>query len=267
MSELSYARLAELEAEGAPAALVTLVAVNGSTPRSAGARMIVYADGRIEGTVGGGQVEFRAIEEAKEVLQEGQARFVEHHLTQELGMCCGGSVRLFIDLIQARPRLVVFGAGHVGAALCRLASGAGFAVDMVDERESWLSKTRLPNARRLYNDVAHPEIAAGPGVYFMVTTHDHALDQRIVERLMRFEYRWLGLIGSRRKAEVTKKRLAHKGLDETRIASLRCPAGLAIGAETPEEIALSITAEIVALRRKVQVVAEQPQLETKSKTA
>jgi xanthine dehydrogenase accessory factor len=242
-------RIAELEAEGALAAVVTIVRVAGSTPREAGARMIVHADGRIEGTIGGGRIELEAIDAAKAAIASETSRFMDYALTQELGMCCGGQLSLFIEPIERAPRLVIFGAGHVGVALAKAASDAGFAVHVVDERPELLTKERFPAARGLYDDLEDPKIPFSDRTFVMVTTHDHALDQRLVERALKKPNRWLGLIGSRRKAELTKKRLDQKGFSEREIASVRCPVGLAIAAETPAEIAVSILGELIAVRR------------------
>jgi xanthine dehydrogenase accessory factor len=245
------ARIAEIEERGDRAAIVTVVKSSGSTPREPGARMIVHPDRAIEGTVGGGRVEEQAIQEAIGALQDGRPRFIEYHLTQELGMCCGGSVALFVEVIASAPRLIIFGAGHVGTALSRMASHAGFVVHVADERDELLSAERLPEARALHGDLDDPALPFSPNAYVMVTTHDHALDQQLVERALKKPYRWLGLIGSLRKAELTRQRLQHKGFDAEKIATVRSPVGLAIGAETPEEIAVSILGELIADRRGV----------------
>src|SRR5688572_15768775 len=151
-----FARIAEIEASGGRAALVTVVRATGSTPREAGARMLVLPDGSIEGTIGGGRIEQTAIEEAVAAIADQRPRFVEHKLTQELGMCCGGSIVLFIEPILSAPRLIVFGAGHVGAALTRMAAQAGFVVHVADEREELLMVERLPEARMLHPDLDDP---------------------------------------------------------------------------------------------------------------
>ncbi|MCK6549891.1 xanthine dehydrogenase accessory protein XdhC [Myxococcota bacterium] len=245
------ARIAELEDGGATAAVVTVVHTSGSTPREAGARMIVHPGGALEGTIGGGRIEQEATAEALAALGDGRPRFLEYALTQELGMCCGGKVALFVEVIGHAPRLVVFGAGHVGAALTRMAAQAGFVVHVADERDELCDPRRLAEARSLHLDLDDPALPFSADTFVMVTTHDHALDQRIVEKVLKKPHRWLGLIGSRRKAELTRQRLAHKGFTDAEIARVRCPVGLAIGAETPEEIAVSILAELVAARRGV----------------
>lgn len=259
-----FRRIAEIEASGGRAALVTVVRASGSTPREPGARMLVMPDGAIQGTIGGGRIEQTAIEEALGALEDGRPRFVEHNLTQELGMCCGGSIALFVEILAGAPPLILFGAGHVGTALTRMAAQAGFQVHVADEREDLLTPSRLPEARALYPDLFDPALPFSEAAFVMVTTHDHALDQRLVEKALTKPFRWLGLIGSRRKAHLTRERLRAKGFTEDDIAKLRSPVGIAIGAETPEEIAVSILSEIVARRRGVDLEETGPRLETKS---
>ena len=244
-----FGRIAEIERSGGSAALVTVVRATGSTPREPGARMLVHADGSIEGTIGGGRIEQTAIEEAQGAIADQRPRFIEHKLTQELGMCCGGSIALFVEPIIAAPRLIVFGAGHVGTALVRMAAQAGFVVHVADERDELLQPARLPEARALHPDLDDPALPWSEAAFVMVTTHDHALDQRLVEKALQKPFRWLGLIGSARKALLTRERLHAKGFSEALIERVRSPAGLAIGAETPEEIAISILAEMIARRR------------------
>jgi xanthine dehydrogenase accessory factor len=257
-----FGRIAEIEASGGRAALVTVVRATGSTPREAGARMLVHADGSIEGTIGGGRIEQAAIEEALLTIADSRTRHVEHKLTQELGMCCGGSIALFVEPIIGAPRLIVFGAGHVGAALSRIAALSGFVVHVADEREELLSAVRLPEARALHSDLDDPSLPWSERAFVMVTTHDHALDQRLVEKALTKKHAWLGMIGSQRKAHLLRERLRAKGFSEEQVASVRSPAGIAIGAETPEEIAVSILGELISRRRRV-AFTEEARLETK----
>ncbi len=256
-------RIAELEAKAQPVALVTVVKASGSTPRAPGARMLVFEDGRIEGTVGGGAVESAARQTAMQCLQDGRPRFVEHKLTQELGMCCGGQVGLFIEALLPAPRLIIFGAGHVGQALTRMAAQAGFVVHVADEREELLQVCRLAEARELHDDLHDPALPFGSNTYVVIATHDHGLDQRLAERVLKQRFGWLGVIGSRRKAELTRQRLHAKDFEPAIVDRLRSPIGLAIAAETPEEIAVSVLAELIAVRRNAPL--EGATLETKEK--
>jgi xanthine dehydrogenase accessory factor len=266
MTSTILSRMAEVEAAGGRAVAVTVVRATGSTPRAPGARMLVFADGSIEGTIGGGRIEAQAITEALEVLASERPRFTEHALTQELGMCCGGSVALFFEPLGGQPRLIIFGAGHVGTALTRMAAHAGFVVHVADERDELLHESRLAEARALHPDLDDPALPFGPEAFVMITTHDHALDQRLVERCLRRPFRWLGLIGSRRKAALTRQRLETMGFAPEAIQRVRSPVGLAIAAETPEEIAVSILGELIAVRRGASIGgpdATMPRLETK----
>ena len=267
MSILS--RIAEIEESEQPTVVVTVVRSSGSTPREPGARMIVHPDRSIEGTIGGGRIEETAIAEAMQALQDRRPRFLDFALTQELGMCCGGSTSIFLEVIGRAPRLVIFGAGHVGTALSRIAAHAGFVVHVADEREELLTAMRLAEARVLHSELDDPALPFAEDTFVMVTTHDHALDQALVEKVLKKPHRWIGVIGSRRKAELTRQRLRHKGFSEEEIARVRSPVGVAIGAETPEEIAVSILAELIAERRGMKLTRDDGELraEQESKRA
>lgn len=235
---------------GRPCAMVTVVGVDGSAPRASGARMLVYPDGSIEGTVGGGAWEHRLIAEAQEALRERKPRRVAVHLTRDLGMCCGGAMEAFVEPLRPVEQLVIHGAGHVGAATARLALGLGFAVTVVDERPEWLNEERLPEVRRVLEDPrrALDQLPEGPLAYQLVITHSHQLDQDLVELLLPRPLAWLGLIGSRSKVARFLLRLRAAGMDPALFPRLSAPVGLDIGAETPEEIAVSIAAELVRVR-------------------
>ena len=256
------ARLAEIAAGHVPAAICTVVATKGSTPRKVGASMVVLADGSdagaIEGTIGGGAVEHEVRRAALEVIANTKSRLVEVSLTTQLGMCCGGQMSIFIESLRVRPRCILFGAGHTGRALCVVAHQAGFDVTVCDPREELLTVERFPDAVALVDDYASSDLAGLPfsvDAFVVVATHDHQTDQRIVEVVLQKPFAYAALVGSQRKATLTRERCKNKGIDDDVIAKLRCPAGLDIGAETPEEIALSIVAEMVQVRRRAEVTA------------
>lgn len=239
-------------ADGVPAALVTVVGVQGSAPRSSGARMLVYADGGIVGTIGGGTFEHRVIAAAVEAIAEGAPRRFAIHLTRDLGMCCGGAMDAYIEPLAVAEHLVLYGAGHVAAATAALAGPLGFNITVVDERDDWLTEARFPNATRIEADPrrALDRVPWGPHAYHLIVTHEHALDQDLVEALLPRPFAWLGMIGSRTKVARFFLRLQAAGVDPALFARLAAPVGLDIGAETPEEIAVSIAAELVAVRRR-----------------
>lgn len=247
--ELSQA-VADLLARGERAAMATVVRVSGSTPQAVGARLLRYPDGRVLGTVGGGHLEQVVIEALDRCLVEGVARTLTWDLARDLGMCCGGRMEVLVEILEGMPRLILFGAGHVGCATAALAQRVGFRVTVVDEREDLNSEKRFADCALL---CAEPEEALDqlrPTAedWMLVITHDHQLDERALASLLRGPHRYIGMIGSRRKVLRVLERIQAKqgALDLSR---LYAPVGLALGAIGPEEIAVSIVAELVALRR------------------
>jgi xanthine dehydrogenase accessory factor len=235
---------------GTPCALATVVRTSGSTPRKSAARMLVLADGQIVGTIGGGRVEKEVTDAAVALLAEGaaaRAKLLRYHLTHELAMCCGGEMEVFVEPMVPEPPLVVCGAGHVARALVPLARAVGFAPIVVEDLED----ARVPEAVRVVDsfDVRDwRDVPLDDNTYVVIVTRDHATDQALLEQLIGRELAYLGLIGSRRKIEMFRQRLVNKGVDERRFARLRAPIGLDIGAETPEEIAVAIVAELIQTR-------------------
>jgi xanthine dehydrogenase accessory factor len=247
-----YADIAALATEGRPFVLATVIESAGSTPQKPGSKMVVLGDGSLRGTVGGGAIEHQIIQAALALLEAPeQTRVIETHLTHELGMCCGGRMKVFLEKHGAPVRLTVFGAGHVAKELAALAHKVGFRVTVVDARPEWASAERFPGCEVLLRDPAdHARAVTGsPRDYFCVTTHDHPLDQAVVEELLNKPSAYLGVIGSRRKAERFRMRLKAGGAEDAALERLRSPMGLPIGALTPEEIAVSIIAELVQVRR------------------
>lgn len=254
---VSLSRLAEIARGRVPAALCTVTDTRGSTPRKAGAKMVVFADGgdlnTIEGTIGGGAVEHRVRQEALEAIAETRPRTLALNLTTQLGMCCGGQMTIFIEPLRERPPCLVLGAGHVGLALARLSHAAGFDVTVADPRDELLVVERFGDDVALvpgYDDEDLDALPFGPDAFVVVVTHDHPTDQRLAEAVLGREFRYAAMVGSQRKALMMRQRCEAKGIAPERIAAMRSPAGLDIGAETPEEIALSIVAEMVQVRRR-----------------
>lgn len=243
---------ARWRAAGRRFVLLTVIESRGSTPRKPGTHMLLAADGETAGTIGGGAIEHEALREARELLREGGGpRTVKKHLTQDLGMCCGGEMVIFLEPVDASPRLFVFGAGYLARPIAALASACGFEVTVIDGRPDWASAERFPGmAVRCADpeDVART-LETQPGDFAVVVTHDHALDQRVVQQLLARPLRFTGMIGSLAKQRKFALRLRARGFTDEQIARLRTPLGAAIGAQTPEEIAVSVLAELVAVRR------------------
>lgn len=248
-----YAHLARLEAERRPAVLATVIDTGGSTPRLAGSQMAVEAEATL-GTVGGGAFEHAVIARARALLVDPRRRAETWavHLTQELGMCCGGKMTVFMQKLEPSARLLIYGAGHVGTALAQLAAAVDFAVTVVDGRAEWADPARFPAGVEVVD--AEPEDHVhlhppAPTDFVVIVTHDHPLDEALVRALAPRPLRYLGLIGSRGKWARFRKRLLARGLEEAQLGRVRCPVGLDIGAETPAEIAVSILAQLIECRR------------------
>jgi xanthine dehydrogenase accessory factor len=262
-----FEELLRLRRAGTPCALATVVRTAGSTPRKSAARMLVSADGAVVGTIGGGRVEKEVTEAAVALLAEGAAarpRLLRYHLTHELAMCCGGEMEVFLEPLVPEPPLVVCGGGHVAHAVVPLARSVGFAPIVVEDLEELGSKERFPEAVRVIDsfDVGDwTDVPLDDNTYAIIVTRDHAQDQALLEQLIGRDLAYLGLIGSRRKIEMFKQRLTVRGVDPARFARLHAPIGLAIGAQTPEEIAVSIVGELISVR-----AARRPPKSTQSTT-
>jgi len=253
MREILEAAVKLAEA-GEPVALVTVVSTEGSTPRKAGARMLVRGDGRLQGTVGGGRLEADLVQRAREALATGRPELVSFDLTGEGegGLVCGGTVRAFVEPIEAAPTLLLFGAGHIAAALARLARPLGFRVEVADDRPEQVSRERFPEADRLVTssfEQAAGQMSLGPNAYAVVATREFEGDLGALASVVGRGLRFIGVLGSRTKAAKLQEALRGRGVADEEIARVRSPLGLSIGAQTPEEIAVSIVAELVATRR------------------
>ena len=238
---------------GRPAALVTVIGMAGSTPRSSGTRMLVYGDEEILGTVGGGTFEHRVISQAIEAILESRPRRYAAHLSRDLGMCCGGAMEVYIEPLESQVDLIIYGAGHVGTATANLAHKAGYRVTVVDERDEFADPSRFDEGVdvRCADPIRQLEqVAWGIDAYHLVVTHSHQLDQDLVAAMLPKPLGWLGMIGSRAKVAKFFLRFKAAGIDEGLFSKLSAPVGLDIGAETPDEIAVSIVAELIRVRRR-----------------
>jgi xanthine dehydrogenase accessory factor len=255
--------LAELTAAGRPSVLVTVLRAEGSTPREAGAKMVVW-EGGFEGTIGGGHLELEALAEARSLLSaagHGQAAgpvVREFALGPSLGQCCGGRAEVLFEAIRAVSwHVAVFGAGHVGKALVKLLGDLPCAVTWIDARESEFPEALPRNVRRAVTDAPEDEVRAlPPGADVVVMTHSHQLDLEIVEAVMkRGDHRYLGLIGSRTKRARFEQRLVAHGRSPADLARLTCPIGLpGVGGKDPAEIAIAVAAQLLHARGAAQPV-------------
>jgi xanthine dehydrogenase accessory factor len=252
-----FAALVRCRDEGRACVLATVVRTAGSTPRKGAARMLVLAGGATVGTIGGGRFEKEVVDACTALLAEGAAatpRLLRYHLTHDLAMCCGGEMEVFVEPILPESLLVVCGGGHVARAVVPLARSVGFSPVVVDEPPDdgeAATLERFPGAQRLI-DSWDPrdwrDLALDGNTYAIIVTRDHAVDQQLLEALIGHDLAYLGLIGSTRKVEMFHRRLEAKGVDPARLARLHAPIGLDIGADTPEEIAVAIVAELIEAR-------------------
>jgi len=248
-----FEQAARLSAAGRRFALITVVRTAGSTPRKAGAKMLVAADGERVGTVGGGAVEHALIAEAAECLRDQRPRLVRRHLTRDLAMCCGGEMEAFIEPLGHRDTLVLAGAGHINAALAPVALALGFDVVIADNFEEYATAERFPGARcALTFEPKEWGVPFDACAYVVVATRDHSVDQEILEKLAALGAApaYLGVVGSQAKLLRFKKRLEARGIDDGWVARVRGPIGVDVGAETPAEIAVAVAAELIAVRRR-----------------
>jgi xanthine dehydrogenase accessory factor len=241
---------------GEAVAMVTVVRAQGSTPQRVGARMLVFEDGRTIGTIGGGCYEQDACGKARLALQTGRPLLAHYDLNddfaEEQGLICGGQMDVFIEPVAPTPRVCIVGAGHVGYHTAQLAATVGFRVVVVDDRASFADPARFPAAERV--DVADiPEwlrtADLGPRDYLVIVTRGHREDLDALRAALDRETAYLGLIGSRAKIARLYARLGEDGLDSARLTHVHAPIGLDLGAVSPEEIAVSIVAELIAHRR------------------
>lgn len=250
--------LHQVRKERVPSVLATVVESTGSAPQDAGARLLLLADGKMAGTVGGGAIEKRILAEAQGLFatEAPATRLLSINLTTELGMCCGGTMRVFLERVTMPARLVVLGAGHIAKPLVAFASATGFEVTVVDERIAWADPERFPAAHQVLCDdpeAVVSELLLDPDTAVVVVTHHHPLDQALVKALTGSRAGFFGLVGSETKRNKFLMRLRAQGLPDEALARLRSPLGVQIGASTPEEIAISIVAELVAWRRGVSI--------------
>ncbi len=255
MNQEVFAAVADALERGEPAALVTIVSTTGSTPQRVGAKMLVFADGRIVGTIGGGCYENDAFWKAREAIASRRPRILHYELSddfaQETGLVCGGQMDVYIEPIEPSPELYVVGAGHVGFHLARLAHEVGFRVHIVDDREKFANAERFPHAAEVVAEdipawVERTDLPAHACV--VIVTRGHTNDLEALRALATRDLRYLGLIGSRAKVARIYDQLVSDGTPADRLRQVHAPIGLDIGAVTPQEIAVSILAELIAVK-------------------
>jgi len=254
-----YEEIVRLRKDGRRGAIATIVNVRGSIPSFKTAKMLVRDDGSIVGTIGGGCVEAEVWQAAREVMESEKPRTLSFDLNQDpkydTGLVCGGTLEIFVEPILPPAELYIFGAGHVAASLYKVARIAGFEVTIIDDREAYANRERFPEAQQVIAedfDKAAAKLMPGESSYIVLATRGHRDDMRMLRWAVQTPARYIGMIGSKRKTITIFKELQNEGLAAHLFDRVHAPVGLDIGAITPEEIAVSITAELIAARRKVE---------------
>jgi len=251
-----YEEIVKLRQQGRRGAVATIVNVRGSIPSFKTAKMLVRDDGSIFGTIGGGCVEADVWQAAREVMESEKPRTLSFNLNQDpkydTGLVCGGTLDIFVEPVLPPALLYIFGAGHVAASLYKVAHDAGFDVRVVDDREAYANRDRFPAAQEVIAEEfeqAMKRLSPSESSYIVIVTRGHRDDMRCLRWAVQTRARYIGMIGSKRKTIAIFKELTSEGIDAKLFERVHAPVGLDIGAVTPEEIAISITAELIAVRR------------------
>ena len=251
-----YEEITRLRKEGRRGALATIINVRGSIPSFETAKMLVREDGTIAGTIGGGCVEAEVWEAAREVMKNEKPQTLNFNLNNnpryDTGLVCGGTLEVFVEPVLPISTLYIFGAGHVAFSLYKVARMAGFDVVITDDRETYANRERFPDARDIYADeyeTVMSQLAPNDTSYIVIVTRGHRDDMRVLRWAAETPARYVGMIGSQRKTISIYKELEKEGIAAEKLARVYAPVGIDIGAITPEEIAISIVAELIARRR------------------
>jgi len=251
-----YEQIVELRRQGRRGAVATIVNVRGSIPSFQTAKMLVRDDGSIVGTIGGGCVEADVWQAAREVMESETPRTLKFDLNQDpkydTGLVCGGTLEIFVESVLPPALLYLFGAGHVASNVCRIAANAGFEITVVDDRSSYATKERFPAAHEVHAlefDEAMKKFDPNESSFIVIVTRGHRDDMRLLRWAVQTRARYIGMIGSKRKVIGIFKTLQEEGMPTHLFERVHAPIGIDIGAVTPEEIAVSITAELIASRR------------------
>jgi xanthine dehydrogenase accessory factor len=254
-----YEEIVKLRQQGRRGAVATIVSVRGSIPSFKTAKMLVRDDGSIYGTIGGGCVEADVWQAAREVMEAEKPRTLTFNLNQDpkydTGLVCGGTLDIFIEPLLPPALLYIFGAGHVAVNLYEVAQNAGFDVTVIDDRESYANRERFPAAQEVIAEdfeQAMTRLTPSESSYIVIVTRGHRDDMRCLRWAVQTQARYIGMIGSKRKTIAIYRELQKEGLSAELFKRVHAPVGLDIGAVTPEEIAVAITAELIAIRRHAE---------------
>lgn len=251
-----YREIVELRERGERAALATIVVRKGSLPRKDAAKMLVRQDGSTIGTVGGGCTEAEVWRAALEVMRSEKPRLLSFELIEdepsESGLLCGGKMEVYIEPILPDPTVYIFGAGHVSRALSQVLKMVGFKIVVIDDRANYANRQRFPEADQIIVDDFErviERLAPNEFSYIVIVTRGHSYDQTILHWAVQTDAKYIGMLGSRRKIKIIFEKLVEAGIAPERLESVYAPIGIEIGSESPEEIAVSVAAEMIAVRK------------------
>jgi len=252
-----YQTLVDMLSKGEGGVLATIISSKGSAPRKPGAKMLIKEDGTFTGTIGGGGAEKEVLEKAKQIMKSGKTEILHFDMSgsgREAAMICGGQIEVFLEPIPHRETLFLFGAGHIAQSTAAIGKMMGFRIVVVDPRPDYNNRERFPQADVLvvkdYKD-AFGELQVTYNDYIIIYTPGHILDEECLTFAVSTDAKYIGMIGSKKKALEVKKRVEEKGANPEQIKRVHSPVGIEIGAETPEEIAISILAEIIQIKRGI----------------
>jgi xanthine dehydrogenase accessory factor len=241
--------------QGIPAVLCVVTDTSGSTPRKAGSKMLVFQDGSIKGTIGGGSIEFQVIQDALKNISCGTPFSKRFNLEDDLKMHCGGTMEVYFEAIGCLPKLYIFGGGHIGKALAGYATGLGFRPFVFDQREGIFEDWNIPGVETKTGDYLQTidSLTFDNNTYIAIVTHKHDFDETVLLACLPREFAYLGMIGSKRKvAEIRKNALENKNISENQLDRVDMPIGIPFAAETPAEIAISIVAKLIDVKNTLK---------------
>lgn len=253
-----YQEIVRILAEDKEAAVVTIISASHSTPRGVGAKMLVRADGSIVGTIGGGKAELESIKESLNVMATGRPKRLYFNLVPRAGgegMICGGEMEVFIEPVLQAPTMFLFGGGHISLALAKIGKLVGFKIAVIDNRAEFANRERFPEADQVIGDDyvrSFSQLKIDKSSYIVIITQGHKSDEAVLGLALGTPAKYIGMIGSKTKVKTVSANLLAKGITQEQLNSVHSPIGLETNAETPEEIAVSIMAEIIKVCRSPQ---------------
>ena len=244
-------KLNELSTGNEPFAIATIVRTMGSTPRDLGTKLLVLENGTFFGSIGGGRLEVLVIQDTLQCLQERRSALRSYSLCAKTDQCCDGALDIFIEIMNQKPFLYIFGAGHIGQAVCEVLSHTPFQLHLVDERSEWLNHEKIPSEVIRHQKTFENFIATAHWnerlIYTVIMTYSHDLDQKIVAALLKHKMYYLGLIGSHSKWKRFQHRLLLQGFSSEELKHVHCPIGLPTGGKSPKEVAISLASQLLSL--------------------